>query len=39
MSGWALCRVRQDVLSDIKRTDLGIKKIVRIPPPGYADYH
>lgn len=39
MSGWALCRVRQDVLSDIKRTDLGIKKIVRIPPLRYADHH
>lgn len=39
MSGRVLCRVRQDVLSDIKRTDLGIKKIVRIPPLRYADHH
>lgn len=39
MSGRVLCSVRQDVLSDIKRTDLGIKKIVRIPPPRYADHH
>ena len=39
MSGRVLCRVRQDVLSNIKRTDLGIKKIVRIPPLRYADHH
>ena len=39
MSGRVLCCVRQDVLSDIKRTVLGIKKIVRIPPPRYADHH
>ena len=39
MSGRVLCRVRQDVLSDIKRTDLGIKKKVRIPPLRYADHH